>query len=69
MERQLNTTANQRHSSGDDVSVRRAPKTTFMKGERVRKRGSMPLKKPPRTRQVATEATMLFCCSSITLIT
>ncbi len=46
-----------------------APKTVFMVGVRVRKRGSTPLKKPPRTRTMATEATMLFCGSSITLIT
>jgi hypothetical protein len=46
-----------------------APKTTFMKDESVRKRGSIPLKKPPSTRHTATEATMLFWGSSITLIT
>ncbi len=41
----------------------------FTAGERVRRRGSMPLKKPPSTRQTATLATMLLAGSSITLIT
>ena len=47
----------------------RAPKMAFTGLESVRKRGSTPLKKPPRTRQTATLATMLLEGSSITLIT
>lgn len=43
-----------------NCNQRDLPMTCFMKGERERKRGSTPLRKPPRIMTAVAAATMLF---------